>query len=374
MIKKSLAVLLSLTMASSVAGLTGCGESSENNLSKTSSKGEAVKGSLTLTVPEGEAYPYIEIAQQYLKAPAGTDVNAYAGVYSDGVQAISLKWEYEGASVEGFTLTYSTKADYSDGITVELEGDAASYDLYNLYKGTKYYCKLVARGEEELLSEATFETTALGPRVMKVQNVCNLRDLGGYKTADGKTTKQGLLYRGSVLYGYLRAEGKEYMSKEMGIATELDLRDKSEAGNINESPIPDATLKYVTTDGYSSAFRLKENFRQVFSIMADKNNYPMYIHCTGGADRTGTVSYLLNALLGVSEEDLIHDFEFTTFCRYGERNSQSGTYGEYFKPFRETLETYEGETLQEKVENYMLSIGVTETEIANIRAIMTGEM
>ena len=34
---------------------------------------------------------------------------------------------------------------------------------------------------------------------------------------------------------------------------------------------------------------------------------------------------------------------------------------------------YKGDTLSEKVENYLLSIGVTETEIYNVKAIMFGE-
>jgi hypothetical protein len=116
---------------------------------------------------------------------------------------------------------------------------------------------------------------------------------------------------------------------------------------------------------------LTENFRQVFSLMADKANYPMYVHCTGGADRTGTVIFLVNALLGVSEADLIKDFEFTSFSKYGERNSAAGTqYGDMFQEFLAKLKTYEGETLAEKTASYMLSIGVTEAEIESIRSIM----
>jgi len=127
------------------------------------------------------------------------------------------------------------------------------------------------------------------------------------------------------------------------------------------------------TGGYGGAFDLKENFRKVFSLMADKSNYPMYFHCTGGADRTGTVAFLVNALLGVSEVDLIHDYEFTTFSIYGQRNTQQGEYSGYFQDFITRLKSFDGDTLAEKTENYMLSIGVTETEIYNIRAIMLGE-
>jgi hypothetical protein len=52
------------------------------------------------------------------------------------------------------------------------------------------------------------------------------------------------------------------------------------------------------------------------------------------------------------------------------RNVKEGDYAEFFKKFRSALESFSGNTLQKKVENYLLSIGVTEAEIYNIRAIM----
>ncbi len=118
---------------------------------------------------------------------------------------------------------------------------------------------------------------------------------------------------------------------------------------------------------------MQENYRKVFSLMADKSNYPMYFHCTGGADRTGTVSFLVNALLGVSEADLIHDYEFTTFSIYGQRNIQQGDYSGYFQDFITKLKSFDGETLAEKTENYMLSIGMTEEKISSLKEIFLGE-
>jgi hypothetical protein len=73
----------------------------------------------------------------------------------------------------------------------------------------------------------------------------------------------------------------------------------------------------------------------------------------------------------VDETALIQDYELTSFSIYGKRDSNGSTYD--FKPFLTKLKKYEGETLAQKTENYMLSIGVTETEIYNIRAIMLGK-
>lgn len=70
--------------------------------------------------------------------------------------------------------------------------------LNNLFKGTKYYVRVTAAIEngESLVAESSFTTTAVGPRVMTIDGICNVRDLGGYLTESGKTTVQGRLYRG----------------------------------------------------------------------------------------------------------------------------------------------------------------------------------
>jgi hypothetical protein len=116
-----------------------------------------------------------------------------------------------------------------------------------------------------------------------------------------------------------------------------------------------------------------QSYRQLFSTLAVKENYPIYMHCTGGADRTGTVSFLLNAMLGVSELECIQDYELTSFSVYEERNTRSGPYAKYYEEFRAQLDAYAGDTLQEKAEAYLIRIGVTKAEIDSIKAIMHGE-
>ncbi|MBO7515848.1 MAG: serine hydroxymethyltransferase, partial [Lachnospiraceae bacterium] len=45
-----------------------------------------------------------------------------------------------------------------------------------------------------------------------------------------------------------------------------------------------------------------------------KAGKPVYYHCQNGADRTGTMGFLIVALLGMGESDLAKDYELTTFC------------------------------------------------------------
>ena len=341
---------------------------------------------IEIIAPNGEVFPYIDDAKLYLLAPASMDnVKDYCAPFGGCLnpnKPITLKWECESKeNITSITLEYGL-ANAENPVKVVLSGDAKSYDLYNLYKASEYVWSVTAQSAngKQWTMKSSFTTTDLGPRVIKVDGIYNVRDVGGYITDEGKRTVQGLLYRGGSLLpadvydSKLTEEGARVMSEVLGIKTELDVRGKgAESGEVEKSPIPNADLEYIHISGYSDCFTMQENYRQVFSLLADKNRYPIYFHCTGGADRTGTVAFLVNALLGVSEDDLIHDYEFTSFSRYGERNAFQGKYSEYFIPFYETLNTYAGKNLKEKVESYLLSIGVTQAEIASIRAILNGE-
>ena len=44
-----------------------------------------------------------------------------------------------------------------------------------------------------------------------------------------------------------------------------------------------------------------KEYRRIFDILLDKNNYPVVIHCSSGKGRTGIVSALVLASLGVDE-------------------------------------------------------------------------
>ncbi|MBO4594641.1 MAG: tyrosine-protein phosphatase, partial [Clostridia bacterium] len=249
------------------------------------------------------------------------------------------------------------------------------------------YCKTVAvvDGREKICT-GSFNTADLGPRTIKLDRVYNARDIGGYTTASGKRTKQGLFYRGGSLtkssdtaydqWVGITEESAIYMRDVLKIKSDFDLRTILENLARRDSPIPDATLTYFGVSGYTNILTNeteKAKYKVLLQALSDRNNYPVYVHCTGGADRTGTICFLINALCGVSETDLIHDYEFTSFSIYNVRSAvktrEQG--GNGFYEFYEQLRSdYEGDTLSEKVYNYMLSIGLTETEIDNIISIM----
>lgn len=334
----------------------------------------------------GEVFPYIENVKNYLLAGEGAKVGDYHQAVSSQWAPVEIKWNWRGSRQDKFVVEYATKADYSDAFTVEAGGSKRSVEVYNLYKSTTYYVRITAlnsKGETLKTAEGSFYTTNLGPRFMRVDDVRNMRDLGGYVTNDGKALVQGIAYRGGGLVRDTRggqtneitAEGITYMSEVMGIKTEIDFRTAEESGITLEqgSLIPGASLHYITINSYGETFNYDDEYLEFFTMLADEDNYPVYMHCTGGADRTGSAVYLLHTMLGVSELECLQGYELTSFSSYGLRDTQEG-YKKYFDPFMTKLNSYEGNTKQEKVETWMRSIGVTQSQIDKIKSIFYGEI
>ena len=376
-IKKKVYAVVAALLA--LATFSSCGIGGKGNDVAGSIREETVM--LTITEARNPVVPYIPAVKKYLEAGASANVSDYGGAENQ-YRAVKISWQCDSDKVAYYTVEYATKADYTDALC-ERVTENTSLELFNLYKATIYYVRVTAYGTNDEVfarAESTLETTDVGPRFMKVDGIYNVRDLGGYITQDGNRTVQGILYRGGSLtpadiYPHnLTNAGKAYMSDVMGIKTEIDFRSIAESGGHVESPIPGANLVYITIGGYADAFGgYAQGYKEFFSALAVKENYPIYMHCTGGADRTGTASFLLNALLGVSELECVQDYELTTFSIYSARNTKRGPYAKYYQDFREKLDTYTGDTLQEKVETYLLEIGLTQTEIDNIQAIMCGE-
>ena len=344
---------------------------------------------LKILSPTGEVFPYVENAKGYLQAGAdGYILDYYVKGQENPQVPVQVTWQYDGADAVKFLVEYATKKDFSDVLSVAVEAPQIRADLYNLYKGTTYYLRVTAydmRGETLESAKSAFQTTLLGPRVLDIDGIYNVRDIGGYQTSFGKTIKQGVAYRGGAVTisptapefeSVLTETGKNCFREQLCIKAELDLRTEAES-NVpfgDGSVIPGAKLTYITSDGYEKIFDKQycEAYRKVFSYMSDKNNYPLYYHCTAGSDRTGSVSYILLAFLGVSELECRQDYEFSSFCIYGLRGTKDANCGLRYYDMCRLLNEYEGATLQEKAENYMRWIGVTEEEMSNIKRIFLG--
>ena len=132
------------------------------------------------------------------------------------------------------------------------------------------------------------------------------------------------------------------------------------------SPVGDAVKwVHVSSSAYSdmASAEGKEAFAKVFRTFLDEKNYPIVFHCIAGADRTGSLAYILNALLGVGEDELEKDWEVTAFENKNIVHSRIDALLAVFAK-------YPGATPMERVEAYVKELGFTDADIARFRAIM----
>ncbi len=284
-----------------------------------------------------------------------------------------IKYLPVGTTVISAKAEISENKDFENALFYTLD-KLYSARIYNLKSSTEYYynAHFTMSDGKVYTYGGSFKTEA-GVRMLKVDGIFNVRDVGGWTTVDGKTVSQGLLYRGSELDGAVEAsckltdEGCKVLIMQLGIKTDMDLRKESDSAPGMYVLGSNIAHKYYGSSMYAAVFdEGKEAMRKVFADLANPTSYPVYLHCTYGVDRTGTVCYILGALLGVSEQDLIKDYELSGFFTKDlERDNIMKVY--------KGLQSFEGASLKEKAENYLLSIGVTKQEIDAVRYIFLGE-
>ena len=163
--------------------------------------------------------------------------------------------------------------------------------------------------------------------------------------------------------------GKHMLEDELRIRTDLDLRGEYDGAG---SALDPDKVQWVNTpiSPYDCITDLtfKEGYRQIFEIFADRANYPILFHCVGGADRGGTVAFLLNGLLGKTREHLMRDYELTTLSVWGERSRSSEQFLAMMDALRPFGDGEEDPALE--VENYAYSLGVSRETVSAIRDIL----
>ena len=272
----------------------------------------------------------------------------------------------------------------------------------NLEIGTRYYWKVSCRGrcgfgcspqhkckEAKVFAEtpvSEFVTEDFAPRWIAIEgNVANIRDLGGRRTASGKHVRQGLVYRGQGLNdnsvtgehrgrNRLTVEDVDYLTKTLGIRTDLDLRGPGETADLGESPLgPGVKLIKRSSPAYEGIFHKdgKRTMAENFRVFCDEKNYPIYFHCIGGADRTGSLAYVLNGVLGVSRHELETDFESTFYPKIPDADPNPKSWRRE-SHFNTGFAKYgkEGDTWNKRIILYLRDCGVTMDEINRFREIM----
>jgi hypothetical protein len=270
--------------------------------------------------------------------------------------AFTLSWS---PSVSA-KVRLSTREDFAEYIALEGNG---SCDITNLQSDTRYFVQAIAENGEKT-EIACFCTNPAPARFIKIDGLTNVRDVGGRYATNGACVRQGLIYRGAEMNSHLTIteEGLATMREVMKIKSVIDLRRDTEV----VEDVYKGVYVNVPFYAYTDVFAHGETVRLVFKWFADEENYPVYFHCWGGADRTGTVAFLLGALLGEELSALLDDYEITSLSVWGARSRNMPA----FQDFLMRLNAFDGETLQQKIESYLRSVGVADEEMRAIKKIM----
>ena len=170
-------------------------------------------------------------------------------------------------------------------------------------------------------------------RRIPLEGCVNFRDLGGYASTLGGTTKWGVLYRADSLHRLSPSDG-EVVAGRLGIRTAVDLRanDERERVGVLDSVLGIVEHHVGTTDRNMHSYerpdpdwknrtfaQLYENmistggerFAAAIEVVADPENWPTAFFCMAGKDRTGCLAALLLGMVGVDRQDIVADYAAT---------------------------------------------------------------
>ena len=157
-----------------------------------------------------------------------------------------------------------------------------------------------------------------------VNELVNLRDLGGMPTGDGALTRPGVVYRSDAPHaGDRDPEGMPQWPP----AAVIDLREGVEVGEV-EHPLAAVSAVHhlplledvaeaesaddYTTNGLITLYanildHAPKKLVEAFRIVLDTDG-PVLVHCAVGKDRTGVLSALLLSAAGVRRDAIVADY------------------------------------------------------------------
>jgi protein-tyrosine phosphatase len=174
------------------------------------------------------------------------------------------------------------------------------------------------------------------PRRVALDGALNTRDLGGYRTGDGRRVRWGLLYRSDALSELSERDVETLAS--LGLRRVYDLRSETErrdAGDrlpegVEAIALPVAhpaldpeRLRSVILRGEAEegdfhellvranrAFALDDTaeFGRLIRGLAEPGGLPALFHCSYGKDRTGFAAAWILTILGVPWETAVEDY------------------------------------------------------------------
>lgn len=166
-------------------------------------------------------------------------------------------------------------------------------------------------------------------RNVPLEGCYNFRDLGGYRTSDGRWTLPQRLYRADGPHALTAADVRTL--EHIGIATIIDLRTPTEVeqrgcytaaiSNVVEYHLPmfDVLPDTEELPGWIDPEVVARRYREmldaggetmadVLKILSDPSAHPAVFHCSAGKDRTGIIAAVILGLVHVPDDTIIADY------------------------------------------------------------------
>jgi protein-tyrosine phosphatase len=283
----------------------------------------ALAATLLLTLPACATVDQRPVASAVAEQP-GVIPFTSASVSADG----TIDWSAPGAG--RVTVYAGTDSAVSDRTKPVGQGDATGrIRVSGLAPGKRRFFALVPdRGAPLVIAD----------RGLHLKTIPNLRDIGGYRTVDGRWVKMGMIYRSDQL-DRLSDSDLGGMG-DLGLALVVDLRTASErshepdrvpagaehlvldvAADSKGSLGGDMRQAIAAIAAGKGAEMLTEANRDFVSLNSARSAYhtllsrigaegagPTLYHCTSGKDRTGWASAVILTLLGVPRETVMADY------------------------------------------------------------------
>ena len=217
----------------------------------------------------------------------------------------------------------------------------------------------------------------MGPdRHISFEGALNFRDLGGYRTEDGRAIKWRRLYRSDHLQRMTETDVAKARN-ELGIRTVIDLRQPDRTARESDHPLVEPPVQYRnmplgeenrddllallnSCDRLSQAMlhwlsspEYGRGMVRIIREIARADTGPLVFHCTGGHHRAGLISAMLLGILGVSQDVIAQDYALTELSSEARMNARTG---ESFKRFREQMNPIFFEAIPETMHEVLDSI------------------
>lgn len=263
-----------------------------------------------------------------------------------------------------------------------------------------------------------------------MSTISNARELGGYKTRDGKTVRKGVLLRTAALTEVSQEEVNRLLDHH-NLSAVIDMRASYELAEDPE-PVIDGVAQYnfrimdeqmmvgrtasisdLLTDPNADPVKRmtaileagvisdqmyveflqgetgKAGFREFFRVLLETpEDSAVLWHCTNGKDRTGVAAMLVLGVLNVDEETIMEDFLLTNVFFEPEISAMRAQFSKYIKdeamldelmvvgkgvyaPYMQNAIDYIKENYGDIPGYVTAELGLTDADIAKLRSLYT---